>query len=674
MSLIDKQLRAAKLQREFAIKIEEQAYKSFNGTRQEARNFREGTLNIGQMGFDNTAEERITKEMITDYHKKEQDNIEQRLKGREKTALHDSIEAELVKPVETDWGSLGRPATTADLIRVGDALNQKVNELTKYREVLRTVPKRIDELEYQKSNSRAKAGSFRWMAFQNPISKYRQDIRDANVAIPTLEGEVRNLQNEYRQIEENIKINEQAIIDANVENKKVAKKYEEAFNEQNKNLYSVKQEPYESEEAYIQRIKKLDTMAYDPTLYENRAAAENSKELMNNLKQVINDEAKISEIIRIIGDPKAIFDMNKYWPKFKETILKIYGPNNKQATASQYAEFMSAILDTIDTKGSLVTVLKGAETKKPPIIPPPTPPPPTPPTPPPVPPAPLTSDFQILLSPDKKTLSVRNTSRGLTIYIKLTTNDEILFSDTDEEGTYKKFFFAANLAHPNDVFQDVLTNVGLYDTAGRKTPEFQYLFGAVSTTKYDYYTYLKDDIGLEKTQPVKKMFNHKYAPHEPISVGWGMKHDDVPKHAHFGKNIILLNKLYFQNVLSIKDKKMHSVENFPNVKVSDKLTDILYHMCIKNTKPTKESINSLNTNEKKLFDLLLYVSGLGKNIGTNKDENITELKDRLKLVESQIRAGNNNPVVKKELKEIIQKLYLYKVISHNNGKAYLKQF
>ena len=46
MSLIDKQLRAAKLQREFAIKIEEKAYKSFNGTRQAARNFREGTLNI----------------------------------------------------------------------------------------------------------------------------------------------------------------------------------------------------------------------------------------------------------------------------------------------------------------------------------------------------------------------------------------------------------------------------------------------------------------------------------------------------------------------------------------------------------------------------------------------------------------------------------------------------
>ena len=662
MSLIDKQLRAAKLQREFAIKIEEQAYKSFNGTRQSARNFREGTLDIGKMGFDNTAEERITKEMITDYHKKEQDNIEKRLEGREKTALHDTIEADLVTPVETPWKG-GAPATTADLMRVGDELNAKVNELAMYKEVLRTIPTRINELELQKNKSRFTPGSFKWMALQRPIMKYYEDVKQAQAGIASgIETDITNLQAEYRQIEENIKLNEQAIITANVENKKVAKKYEDAFNEQNKNLYSVKQEPYESEEAYIQRIKRLDAMAYDPTLYANRAAAENSKELMKNLKQVINnDDAKISEIIKIIDEPKAIFDINKYWPKFKDTILKIYGLNNKQATAANYAEFMSAILDTIDTKGSLVTVLTGAE-PKPPTTAAPAPPPP-----------PIASVFDIVLSADKKTLMISNTDSGETRYIKITTGGEILYSDIDKEGTYKKFFFAANTTYPYDVFQDVMTTLGLLEPTGRKTADFLNLFGAVSTTKYDYYNYLQTDIGLEKTEPVKKKFNHADTGNA-ISVGWGMKHDDVPKHAHFGKNIILLNKLYYQNVLSIKDKKMHSVENFPNVKVSDKLTDILYHMCIKNTKPTKEIINSLNATEKKLFDLLLYVSGLGKNVGTNKDENIKELKDRLKLVESQIRAGNNNPVVKKEMKEIIQKLYLYKVISHNNGKAYLKQF
>jgi hypothetical protein len=177
---------------------------------------------------------------------------------------------------------------------------------------------------------------------------------------------------------------------------------------------------------------------------------------------------------------------------------------------ANYAEFISAILDTIDTKCSLVTVLTGAEPKLPKA---PTAPeaPPTPPT---------ASIFDIALSADKKTLSVRNTDIGLTIFIKLTSGDEILFSDNDEEGTYKKFFFATNATYPNDVLQDVMKNVGLLGPTGTKTVEFQYLFGVVSTTKYDYFNHLKDVIKLEKTQPVKKNFNHKYPPHDPISVGW----------------------------------------------------------------------------------------------------------------------------------------------------------
>jgi hypothetical protein len=256
MSLIDKQLRAAKLQREFAIKIDEQAYKSFNGTRQSTRNFREGTLDIGKMVFDNTAEERITKEMITDYHKKEQDRIEERLAGRQKTGLQDTIEGELVTPRGIAWAVTGRPTTTADLMRVGDEFNQKVNELTMYREVLRTVPKKVAEVEYYKNKSKFKRFSPEWMELPRPIMQDYADMKQGRAEIPGLDADVTRLQTEYRQIEENIKLNEQEIIDANVANKEVVKKYEGVFNEPNKNLYLVKQEPYESERDYIRRIKQ----------------------------------------------------------------------------------------------------------------------------------------------------------------------------------------------------------------------------------------------------------------------------------------------------------------------------------------------------------------------------------------------------------------------------------
>ncbi len=89
----------------------------------------------------------------------------------------------------------------------------------------------------------------------------------------------------------------------------------------------------------------------------------------------------------------------------------------------------------------------------------------------------------------------------------------------------------------------------------------------------------------------------------------------------------------------------------------------------------------MSSSEKQLFDILLYVSGLRKNKFINKtenasakDANIKELKQRFKIVEAEIQAGNNNPVVKAELKDIVNKLVLYHVISQNNGKEYLQQY
>ena len=133
-------------------------------------------------------------------------------------------------------------------------------------------------------------------------------------------------------------------------------------------------------------------------------------------------------------------------------------------------------------------------------------------------------------------------------------------------------------------------------------------------------------------------------------------------------------------IMIIED--IFNVEHMPKVKVSDTFADIIFNMC-KNAnanKPTKETLDTLKSSERVLFDLLLYVSGLSKSksisdvSGNSKDKHIKELKERLKLVEAEIQAGNNNPVVKAELKDIVNKLVLYHVISQNNGKEYLQQF
>ena len=94
-----------------------------------------------------------------------------------------------------------------------------------------------------------------------------------------------------------------------------------------------------------------------------------------------------------------------------------------------------------------------------------------------------------------------------------------------------------------------MKTIGLIDGTNLKTETYQTVFGVatVTTTKSDYHNHLRTVMGLELIQPVKKKFNHTDTGLS-VTVGWGMKNDDVPKHAHFGKNIILLNKLCYKNI------------------------------------------------------------------------------------------------------------------------------
>ena len=72
MSLIAKIQQQSLLQNKLQAQLAEMSYQAVNGTRQSARNFREGTFEIGKMHF-NTPQDRITKEMIMDYQQAQQE-------------------------------------------------------------------------------------------------------------------------------------------------------------------------------------------------------------------------------------------------------------------------------------------------------------------------------------------------------------------------------------------------------------------------------------------------------------------------------------------------------------------------------------------------------------------------------------------------------------------------
>jgi hypothetical protein len=142
MSLIAKIQQQSLLQNKLQAQVAEMSYQTVNGTRQTARNFREGTFEIGKMHF-NTPQDRITKEMIMDYQQAQQerhyDDGTNKLKY-EPTGLKDiaNVESllEVYKPIDfTPAGFIdhGGPVTEADLRDYKIELRNLYNQLEKMK-------------------------------------------------------------------------------------------------------------------------------------------------------------------------------------------------------------------------------------------------------------------------------------------------------------------------------------------------------------------------------------------------------------------------------------------------------------------------------------------------------------------------------------------------------------
>ena len=91
-------------------------------------------------------------------------------------------------------------------------------------------------------------------------------------------------------------------------------------------------------------------------------------------------------------------------------------------------------------------------------------------------------------------------------------------------------------------------------------------------------------------------------------------------------------------------------------------------------KPTISEKNTLSKPEQELYDRAIYVSNLNKTVENNQDKAINNLKKRMEILEGELRAGNNSPLIKQELKSVCEKLVNFKTISKKSMNDYLKQF
>jgi hypothetical protein len=119
-------------------------------------------------------------------------------------------------------------------------------------------------------------------------------------------------------------------------------------------------------------------------------------------------------------------------------------------------------------------------------------------------------------------------------------------------------------------------------------------------------------------------------------------------------------------------KSGRAIDGLRNSKVSNLFVDII--MDIFADKNVSGSMKALNIDEKNLMNNILYQAKLHKKFTTNTDETLSQLKEQHRVIEGEILAGNDNPELLKELKNVLMKLHHFKAISIPAINKYLKNF
>lgn len=241
-----------------------------------------------------------------------------------------------------------------------------------------------------------------------------------------------------------------------------------------------------------------------------------------------------------------------------------------------------------------------------------------------------------------------------------------------------------------------LVDVGIYTKVVYSTQNKEGSFQVISNIEkliqffqkngFDLYEFLQQiGIKTDRLSDINKLLERKYklVPQEvkrKLNIegqkvdGWGINTNPViPKGlVKFGRIKLNLEKLYFHNILSVKQGIGMNIVGFPNVTVSDYFVHLIVKI-LNNQGVSNSDFKGLLPSEVDLYNHLIYISGFHRQFPHSSEKNIEKLKKRIQLIEGEIESGNNNKKTFKELYDCYMKLATFKVISHSQVKKHLAQ-
>ena len=158
----------------------------------------------------------------------------------------------------------------------------------------------------------------------------------------------------------------------------------------------------------------------------------------------------------------------------------------------------------------------------------------------------------------------------------------------------------------------------------------------------------------------------------PLGVGAGISREQFPSLIPFGDYYISPGNLYYKNILSVRGRTGKALNGYKDVKISDRLASIIMKV-IRKEHITHHDVGALNEKEQILYDNLLYMSKLHKTHHNTVDKSVEKMKERFAILDGELNAGNDNPLIMKELYQLIFKMAKSNIISMTDAVNYWNQ-
>ena len=419
-------------------------------------------------------------------------------------------------------------------------------------------------------------------------------------------------------------------IQYNNEKRQLAEELLNDFNRLNQGKMKISRDQSETDDDFFIRLQSLGAIPVDQKDIEKEVQTAIFLKAKKNISELTSDLSKVETVVKMLDNAER-FELNKIFPRIKKQYSESFGINNKDLDANEIAQF---IKNELVTGQKLTTPSKESQSK----------------------------DIKSKLRAFKKDqlISIINELNGDDPTLGLLTGfdsfkKEEMIAELESKGVFDRKKFKAMLKIPEDP---------KYPITPTKDPKISGPAGAEE---------FKEDEEEDVDEVGKEVVEKEVVEGEVVDgVGGGIKSHALPSTVPFGKIALDLNKLYYQNVLSIKRLNGNKIIGHRNKRVSDNFVDLIMKM-FENKSITQSDLRNIK-DEQMLYDNLIVQSGLhkSKKIPTNIEQTSEQMKNRLGLITGEIEAGNSNKSLLTELHELLFKMVRVHLISKSSATAYYK--